>query len=438
MAIHVTGPDGPSAADLMLPAECPVGVLIPSIVDVVLGDSATATDPQRWQLTRVGGQRVDTSMTLRENGIHDGELILLATAAPPGRFRPPGDPSGVIAATADQAPAAGLHRAVPTAAGLTITMISAVALAWSGGMGRTGGISAHLWTAAALSAATATGAVVIGRTARELTVVFSIGAVVFATVAGFLAVPNASWPPALLLAASCGFTVSILLLRLACGGTSVLTALAAITGTVAGVGAFGVAGSPRLEAAGAVLTVLSLAALSAAPKLTVAAAGLGPSRAAIGDRRATVAHRILTGLVAGWSCSAMIGVVAVAAVAVPTADSPAVAALFAADVGFLLLLRQRTHVDAWRRIMLGATGIGAMIAAFTVAVSAAPQHAYGLCALTVIAGVGALRRAVSEMPSNPVVRHAVQLLEYVALAAVVPLGAWVTGVYGVVRDLSLL
>ena len=88
--------------------------------------------------------------------------------------------------------------------------------------------------------------------------------------------------------------------------------------------------------------------------------------------------------------------------------------------------------------MLGATGIGAMIAAFTVAVSAAPQHAYGLCALTVIAGVGALRRAVSEMPSNPVVRHAVQLLEYVALAAVVPLGAWVTGVYGVVRDLSLL
>ena len=41
------------------------------------------------------------------------------------------------------------------------------------------------------------------------------------------------------------------------------------------------------------------------------------------------------------------------------------------------------------------------------------------------------------MPSNPVVRHAVQLLEYVALAAVVPLAVWVTGVYGVVRDLSL-
>ena len=417
----------------MLPTECPVGLLIPSIVDVVLGGSAAATAPQRWQLTRVGGERLDTSMTLRDSGVHDGELILLAMAARPARFRTPGDPSGDIAAAADRAPAAGLHRAVPTAAGLAVTMVSAVALAWSGS---TGGISANLWTAAALSAATAAGAAVIG--ARELRVVFSISAVVFATVAGFLAVSNAPWPPALLLAASCGFTVSILLLRMACGGTAVVTALAAITGTVAAVGAFGVTTSPRLGTAGAVLTVLSLAALSAAPKLTVAAAGIGPSRAAIGDRRAAVAHRILTGLVAGWSSSAMLGVVAVAAVAVHTADSPAVAALFAADVGLLLLLRQRTHVDALRRITLGVNGIGALTAAFTVAVSSAPQHGYWLCALAVIAGVSALRRAASEVSSNPVVRHSVQLLEYVALAAVVPLAGWVTGGYGVVRDLSLL
>ena len=326
----------------MLPTECPVGVLIPSIVDVVLGGSAAATAPQRWQLTRVGGERLDTSMTLRDSGVHDGELILLAMAARPARFRTPGDPSGDIAAAADRAPAAGLHRAVPTAAGLAVTMVSAVALAWSGS---TSGISANLWTAAALSAATAAGAAVVG--ARELTVVFSISAVVFATVAGFLAVSNAPWPPALLLAASCGFTVSILMLRMACGGTAVVTALAAITGTVAAVGAFGVTTSPRLGTAGAVLTVLSLAALSAAPKLTVAAAGIGPSRAAIGDRRAAVAHRILTGLVAGWSSSAMLGVMTVAAVAVHTADSPAVAASFAADVGLLLLLRQRTHVDAF-------------------------------------------------------------------------------------------
>jgi len=183
LAIHVTGPDGPSAADLMLPTECPVGLLIPSVVDVVLGGSAAATAPQRWQLTRVGGERLDTSMTLRDSGVHDGELILLAMAARPARFRTPGDPSGDIAAAADRAPAAGLHRAVPTAAGLAVTMVSAVALAWSGS---TSGISANLWTAAALSAATAAGAAVIG--ARELRVVFSISAVVFATVAGFLAV----------------------------------------------------------------------------------------------------------------------------------------------------------------------------------------------------------------------------------------------------------
>ena len=437
LTIHVTGQDGPTAADLALPAGCPVGVLIPSIVDVVLGGSATADDPQRWQLTHVGGGRLDTSMTLRENGVHDGELIVLASAAPPVPVRAPGDPSAAIAGVAGRAPSAKLTPAVPTAAALAVTMVSAAALAWSGS---TGAIAAPLWTAAGLSAATAAGAVVIGRTVRQLTVVLSISAVVNAAVAGFLAVPNAPWPSACLLAASCGFTISILLLRMASGGTSVLTALAAITGTVAAACAFGVITSPRLEAAGAVLTVLSLAALSAASKLTVAAAGLGPSRAAIGDRRAAVAHRMLTGLVAGWSSTAMLGVVVVALhadIAVHAAASPAVAALFAADVGLLLLLRQRTHVDAWRRIMLGTAGFSALVAAFTVVVSAAPQHAWWCCALAVIAAVIALRRSEGEESSNPVVRHGVQSLEYVALAAVVPLAFWVMDVYGLVRDLSL-
>jgi type VII secretion integral membrane protein EccD len=433
LTIQVAGPAAPSAVDLMLPADHPVAELIPSIVDVAHRGSGMTTDPQRWHLTRIGGDVLDGSKTLRENAVHDGELILAAAALLPLPYRRSGDPSGVVAGVASQFPP-GIPQGAAPATCLTVTAISAATLAWSGS---TGGTSAHLWTAATLSAATATGAIVIGRRARQLSLVLSVGAVVFATVAGFLAVPDAPWAHYILLAASAGFAVSILLLRMVCGGTVTLTALAVQTGTVATVGAIGVATAPTFETAGATLTVLSLAALSAAPKLTVAVAGLGPSRPVVGDERAAIAHRILTGLVVGWSSSAALGVAAVAAAAVQTAGPTAVAVLFAADVGLLLLLRQRTHLDVRRRIALAVAGIAALIAAHTIAVSSAPGQAYVICAVAVVASIAGLHWTAAAVTPNPVVRQSIQAVEYLALAAVVPLAAWVTGVYGLVRDLSL-
>lgn len=432
LAIHVVGgADGPAAADVLLPTDCPVGVLIPSIVDLAVGDPGAMAHPHLWQLRHLGGELVDTSITLRENGVHDGDLILLTTTPPPAPTRRSGDPSGVVAEVVVRAaPSAVLHEAVPSAV-LAVTLVSAATLAWTGS---TGGTAAHLWTAATLSAATALVAVGIGRSAGRLSVTSSPGAVAFAMVCGSLAVPDAPWPARLVFASSCAFAISILLLRMACGGTTVLTALAAVTVTLAGVGVFAVVTTPPWAAVGGVLTVMSLAGLSVAPKLTVAAAGLGPSRADVGHRRAVLGHRILTGLVAGWSFSAALGVVAVAA---DPAASPVVAALFAADVGLLLLLRQRSHIDAQRRVALAAAGLCAVLATHLVAIRSAPEHAYWLCAATALAGTVTLRWTVSPISLNPVVRQSIQILEYLALAAVVPLAAWVTGGYGLVRTLSL-
>lgn len=451
-----SGTGGPSTVDLMLPADCPVAVLIPPIVDRVLDkleSSATATDPQRWCLTRIGGELIDGSMTLQENAIHDGELIRLTTSTLPLPRPRPGDSSGVVAEVAQRTPLATLQAAV-TAAGLAVTVVSAAALAWTGG---TSGISIHLWTAAALSALSAISAVATTRPAHRLSAALALAAVLFAVVTGFLAGPNAPWAPAFLLSASSGFAVSILLLHMTDGNTALLTALAAVTGVIATVGAIGLSTRLAFGTAGALLTVLSLAALSAAPKLTVAALGLGPSRLEIGNRRAAVAHRVLTGLVAGWSCSATLGVMAIAAVtvaqSVPAVSIPAqsipaqsvpvesiptaIAAMFAADVGLLLLLRQRTHIDVRRRVGLGVAGLCALTAAHIVTVSAAPEQAFWLCAATFVAGVAAVACAARTTPPNPVVRQGLQVLEYLTLAAVVPLAAWVAGVYGMVRDLSL-
>lgn len=419
----------PTAVDVVLPADCPVGVLIPPVVDAALGDCPPVTDPRRWYLVRVGGDRLDTSLTLRENAVRDGDTILLAAAPLPPPSRRSGDPSGVVAGAVEQAQGAALRGGVAVAA-FAVTVLSAAALVWSGS---TSGMSAHLWTAAALSAGAAA-TIVVGGSARLLSVTSSVAAVVFASVTGVLAVPGAPWAPTVLLAASAGCAVSILLLRTASRGTTILTTMTALTGTVAAVGAIGVIAAVPFDAAGAVLTVLSLGGLSAAPKLTVAVAGLGPSRQDVGSRRAAVAHRVLTGLVAGWSCGAVLGV---AAVAVHPRDAPAVAALFCADVAVLLLLRRRTHVDTRRRIALGGAGVTAALVAATVVVRNAPEHAYWLCAALVTVAIAALHRRVATTTPNPVVRQCVQVTEYVALAAVVPLAAWVTGVYGMVRGLAL-
>lgn len=447
LAIHVSGADGtlaapdvgsPSTVDLLLPADCPVAVLIPPIVDVVLNGSATATAPQRWRLTHIGGRPLDTSMTLLENTVHDGDMLLLTTetvSAPDSR---PGDSSSVVVAATGQMSTA-MRQGTLTAAGIAVTAVSAAALALTGD---TAGTSMHLWAAAVLSAASAGGAVMIGRATPQLRLTLSLAAVIFGVVTGFLAGPGAPWAPAVLLTASSGFAVSILMLHLTGGNTALLTALAAAAGVIAVVGAIGVTTKMPFGTAGAILTVLSLAVLSAAPKLSVAVAGLGPSRPEIGGGRAGLAHQVLTGLVSGWSSSAMLGAVTVAAVAVPESVPPesvppAVAAMFAADVGLLLLLRQRTHVDAHRRLALGVAGLCALTAALVVTVSASPEHASWLCGAGAVAGIAAAGWTARTTPPNPVVRQCLHMLECLALAAVVPLAAWVMGMYSLAGTLSL-
>ncbi|GJF15393.1 ESX-4 secretion system protein eccD4 [Mycolicibacterium cyprinidarum] len=436
LAIHATGTtdiDVPATLDVTLPSDCPVAVLIPPIVDIVVNGPIAAAEPRRWCLTRVGGELLDTSMTLRENAVHDGELILLTTAPFPMPRSRPVDSSGVVVEVADQTLPAVLHGAV-TAAGLFATVVGAATLAWTG---VAAGTSTHLWTAALLAAVSATGAVVIGRPAKQSSAVLSLAAVAFAMVTGFLAGPGAPWASAFLLTASSGFAVSIVMLHMTDGNRATLTAFAAITSAIAVVAVIGVTTQLPAESAGALLTVVSLAALSGAPKLTVAAAGVGPLRPEIGDRRAAFAHRVLTGLVAGWASSAALGVAVVTAAALTKTGAPAVAVMFAADVGLLLLLRQRTHFDVRRRVGLGAAGLCALTGAHIAAVSAAPKCAPWLCAAAVVTGVGAVAWTAITVPPNPVVRHALQMLEYLSLAAVVPLSAWVAGAYGLVRDLSL-
>lgn len=429
LTVHAAGPDEPTAVDLVVPADLPLGELVPSIVDAVVGGSAP---PRDWHLTRVAGATLDTSISLRDNAVRDGDMIAL-TSAPYARPRRLPSVSCQVVARAAEVGSSAPNRGVALAAGLACAMASAAALIWSA---LTTAPEWPLWTAAVVCATAATGSVAVGRTDRQLFCLVNTVAIVFGMATGVLAVPGATWQHTMLLAAAVAFAMSMFSMRVA-AGDGISTALTASTGAVAASAALSVAISAQPAVAGAAMAVVSLAALSVAPKLTIMAAGLAPSHHSVDERLAAAAHRRLTGLVAGWSASAAFGAVVVAAVAVSAGSSPALAAAFTADLGMVLLLRQRSHADPMRRISLTTAGFISMFSAALVVVVTAPSHAFWLCAATAAACGAWLRWPSRSDEANPTVRAGIQALEYLALTAVIPLACWVSGLYGLVRGLSL-
>ncbi len=428
LVVEVTGADQSGSVDLVLPSQCPLGELIPAIVCAIFGD--TADTPQRWYLTGAAGPSLDTSVSLRDNGIHDGDIVILSTAPLPRPRLTPTEPCGVVARTAATAP---LNRSVLVAAAAAGTILSAVLLVWAGLHAAT---TWPLGAAATLAAASATAAVAVGRPDRESTSLLGLGSVVFVSVTGILAVPGAGWAAASLLAAASALAMSTLLLRMT-DDRGLMTACAAASGAVSAATALCIAVGPRLELAGSALAVISLVSLSAAPRIAALATRLGPTHLDVDEHRAVAAHRTLSALVAGWSVSAMLGSFAVAVAAVHHGAPMILAACFAADLGVLLALRQRSHVDPSRRVWLFTAGIAALLSAFAIAVAAAPALAHWVCVVAAVGSAACTWCFRRPIELSPLLRNAIQVVEYAALVAVIPLAFWVAGLYGLVREASL-
>ena len=431
--------DDLGTVDLALPRKTHVGLLMPAIVDIVHRGENTLTDVRRWRLARVGGQRIDEWTTLDDNEIHDGELLVVTNFETPEPDWIVDDPCHAVASVAD-----GGHervvRITAVAACLCAAVAGATALAWAGVTSRAAG---HLIVGVGLAVAAAAGAVVIRRSHPDSlpSVTLSVVAVVFAAAAGFLAVPAGPSVANFLLAAAAGFSTSILLLRLSRCGTTCLTALATISALAAAALTVGVIWTLPAAAVGAVLVTVSVVMLSTAARLTIAASSLAPPMPSIDDgtgdehvvdaARAVLAHQSLTGLVVGSSAAASLGIIMVAA------GGWARGSFFTAAAGVVLLLRARTHVGTTRRIALIATGLIALTAGFAAAVVSAPEHAHWMSTLATGAGSGALAWVFGSVTISPVVRRAVDVTEYLALAGLVPLACWVIDLYGLVRGASL-
>lgn len=426
------------SVDLALPGDVQVVLLMPSIVDIVIAE--VATQSRRWRLSRIGGCPVDESMTLLENDVRDGELLLLAVTDPPGPQWSADDPFQSAATFTDPT-----HE--PTARS------AAAACVYSAGCGAAALVGPqladhhdHAVVAVAIAVSAMVAAVVMRRAQADAAacVALSVVAVVFSAAAGFLAVPDGPLDGNVLLAAACVLAAAVLLLRLTGCGTVPLTAIATLAALLAA------AAGGRIwmstTAAGAAISVLSVAGLGISAKLSISIAGLAPAMRRSDEASSTVnvsgaatasAHHYLTGIVIGLSCAAPLGTALVAWGGLQNGRRWPVLAAFAAAVGLVLLMRTATHADRRRRFALGAGGTASMTVALAVLVTASPGHAVWASVAATAAGVSALAR-LFDVTISPVARRAAEMVEYAALAAVVPLACWAGDLYALVRGMSLI
>lgn len=409
---------GVSAVDVTVPADCAVGTLLPDLVDIVVGPAGTAA-PRRWYLSRLTGGGLDNSNSLRDNGVADGDIVILDATGVPAPRHSSVDAAAVVAAAA----APGTPRSEPLrdGAGLGVLAVVVAVLVWPHGVG------AALWCAAGLSAAAAI--IVVTDRRCPLPHTLGVSAVVCASVTGYLAVREMPWTVAVTFAAAAGTAMSILLARALSSVTQVALAAAGVVAVVAA--AVGTTTSLSVSRWGAVLTVCSVAALTMAPRVVVGARGLSPTRATVEPQRAASAHRLQRGIVVGSAAAAGLGSIAAAT------DGSVAGIAVGAVAGLAMSLRARHHQDPWQRLAFANSGLVAGLAAWVGATALWPAQLPWLVVGAAVAGVGAAYHAQRDVELSPVVRHGGQILECGALAALVPLALWVTGLYGWARGLGL-
>jgi type VII secretion integral membrane protein EccD len=419
----------PEVVDVALPRHAEVGLLLPDIVDLVIGNGAPA--PAGWRLDRLLGGPCDESMTLHESGISDGDVMVLSPVGTPAPGPLHDDPFRTVRDAEGPEPGRDTSAARWACAGL-------IAVATLGYSGAHGGLP---WLAAGTAVLGAAICILVAWRRPDVRVTVHGLCCGFVSVAGFLAVPGGAWAPGVALGAAAGCAVSVCLLRAADGDVWLLTATATAAALVTAATAVALVLPVDLAAAGAILGVLALAVLGAAGRLAITLTGLRPplpgegsgeGAAPISAAAAAGGRTLGTGLVTGAGAAVTVGAVALVFDDADGSSWPRrlmLAAVFAA----LLLLRIRFHADPRCRTALGWCGLVAASAALALATVSAPRYAGPVVVLT----VALVAWSGTRHGERVLWVRGADIAECVLLAAVVPLAGWVCGLYELVRSSSI-
>lgn len=456
---------GSAVADLSLPAAVPVATLIPSIVDILGHRPDPAPGP--WRLLCLGGTALGASTTLMQNDIRDGAVLMLSqdTVAPPAVGS--SDVAETVAATlrtTGRGPGRGPTRLVGALAATCVTTAGALVLirnSLSTNMTRHEVVATA--AAATCSLVALLAAAVANRAYREpvAALALSIHATLFATVAGFLAVPGAPGVLNVLLAAMAAAVTAVLAVLVAGAGTVTLTAVACATATIALAALAAAITAVPWQAVGSLTALASFGLLEVSARMSIVLAGLSPQLSPTTDAddpltvatmdptmdptmdevadNAVRADQWLTGLLAAFTTSAAIGAVSTLLVSRGTCGPRARDIALAAVTGALLLLRTRAERDARRTAVLSIGGIVTITTTFAIIATKGPQHGpWIIVAMATLAAAAMYFSFVAPALSlSPVTHRSVDLLEFVALVAMVPLTCWTCGAVDAVRGLHL-
>jgi WXG100 protein secretion system (Wss), protein YukD len=378
---------GGTQADIALPDHIPVGQLMPSVCDVLSrppGEAPTC-------LHLPGQPPLDLSMTLSEQGIRDGALLVLAPVADP----PP------------RAPVVHATDAVEQAAAE-----------------RTRGWTAQATRLAALLAATA-----------------------MAGVTGLVAVPGGIGTPSLLLGTAAAAAAAAISASLSRDGRTTLMALTCLCTLIAvaalGATLFGL--SDRTAALA--LTVTAVGVLTISGRLSVLISGLPQHIAADLDpghdrldedlwSRAGQAQQVLTALVVAAAIAAAVGA---AAVTFTSGSSRWVDLALAWIITAVLLIRSRSHSEPARRASLLASGTGCAAALFVALAAHVPALTPWICAAAAASATAAAWLGFHPLSTAgpPHLRRWFDIVDCGVLVCVIPLAGWSCGLYGFVRGIGL-
>jgi type VII secretion integral membrane protein EccD len=446
--------------DLVLSAEVPIASLIPPIVDILATQGSHRAEPVavRHQLSLSGNIALDPAKTLSQLGIRDGTTLILtssSTVLTPPRFDD-------VAEAVSMSLAAVVRPWTRQAARL-ISILAASCLAGTGaavlirtafdtnGARRSG--CAVVAAVAGLIALPA--AVVAFRVFRDRTAGLALGLAAsgFAALAGLLAIPgNVGAPNALLAMAATATSATAIRVMSCC--VTVFTALACFAGIETAAAAVSAVTAAPLQAIGAASAAISLVLVEASAPLSIMLAGLSsqvmPDPDGAREKPMVAPHRLnasairantwLTGLVVAFSAAAALGAIGAAVGTYFTGGRGMVGIAFTTITGGVLLLRARSHRDLARSVPLAVAGTVTLSATLVVAVITYPPHTPYIVAASMMLAAAALCLGfiAQTMTFSPVGRRSVELLEYLALAVIVPLACWICGLYGAARGMNLL
>ncbi|MFF0609236.1 type VII secretion integral membrane protein EccD [Nocardia tengchongensis] len=453
--------------DMAIPVDVPVALIIPSLVDMVdqhnrandFDLDGEPVEPHEWVLARIGQPPFSNSLSLAEQGVRDGELLMLESAersAPAPLF----DDIMYNVAIAD----ADHFRGWSPRTARRIGSVLAVGIMLTGCFGLLAAPDAvPSWVCATVATAVTlllvTAGTVLARMYRDPASALVLGGCALPTAftAGALFVPSHyGWANGLLGAVLAGATA---LLAWRASGVGPGLFIGAATPAVFAIPAalVGLLTELPVRAIGGGVTTLGLAGLSLAPRLSILLARLplppvpapgtplDPTEDDPDDHRAlptlealraksAQARDYLAGLVVATTVVVVAGAV--------TSVDPAAGRLFwpgfalALVCAAVLLFRSRTYAGAEQAVVLiaGGAAIALLVLIGAALTQRQPLTVFGV-ALALFAATLVLGFLVPHRQATPPVRRAVELLEYGLVAAVVPLAFWVTGLYALVRGL---